>query len=223
MTIQKPVIIILTILTVVILFAAAVNIIIRNPGLIYTEPPGPCDSLTNDEVMEINEGDLVLIQGQGLPSDFIILILDEEIKISHIGFVIIRDNEPWVIHTVNSGLSGIDGIQMHNINDFISHASENTVVISRPKWQLRDSTYTIRNNAARLAEELYSRKIPFDNDYNSDNEDELYCTELILLLLKNCGFWPEELKIDIKGPFILFGNFVKPEYFDIIIDHRKKI
>jgi hypothetical protein len=194
-----------------------------NPGLITHVEPGPRDSLSLEEQKKIQEGDIILIRGQGLASDMIIMATSWEMEISHCGFIVMRDEIPWVIHTVSPSLSGIDGVRWHSLKEFNEHATVSTIVIVRPRWSEGEAGLKERKTAVERALYYLEQEVPFDHLYDSTSADKLYCNELLIQILKDAGFSNEELPIEMRGPLISFKTFLNPDFFEIIINHQEDV
>lgn len=179
-------------------------------------------SLTNIEISELQEGDIILRHGYGLVSDLIVESLNEPLDISHCA-VLAKDSlgKFIVIHSVSSTVSDVDGVQWQYLQPFIKDSKENSVVVVRFKGKSDEERKTI----AERAHYYLNQKIPFDNSFDIYDSTEYYCNELIWHIFK------DEFKVDLykdkfaKGKFdyMKFDTFLDTTKFDVIINHFDRI
>lgn len=190
-----------------------------NPGLLRWEDSGPRDLLDSRETALLEDGDIVLRRGVGLPSDLIISALGEGQGVSHCGFIFHRDGNPWVVHTVSAGLSGIDGVQTQPLEVFNRNSRPDSVVVVRLKPEVLEDRGMgeIRKSAYGYLE----KKVPFDGAYDFSDKKKLYCTEFLYQVLKDGGLWTTPADLVWAGPVLGFSNFLSPRWFQVVLDHRR--
>jgi len=156
----------------------------------------PKFQLTLENEANLQIGDVVLRRGEGRVSDFILFGLQEDIPISHCGFLIPADVfknkgidsdvpgdsfKNWgVIHAVSSGVSDFDGMQCCSLEAFLHHASNDSIYVSHCLAIKASDQLRLTN---KLFEVLNAR-VPFDHGFHPDNHDEIYCSELMFMLLE---------------------------------------
>ena len=177
--------------------------------------------LTKAEYKRIKEGDFILRRGFGFFSDIISKRLNKgTIDVTHAGIIVIRGGHLHVIHSLSSDVSPIDGMQIQALNDFLRHSAPGTIIVTRAKGANADLGSTI----AKLAEGYLSKKIPFDHHGLIDNDEELFCTELIWKILEkdlNHVVLPAT-KEDRKNFFYSMDPMYDSKFFDIKINQYKK-
>ena len=156
----------------------------------------PKFQLTPENEANLQIGDVVLRRGEGRVSDFILFGLQEDIPISHCGFLIPADVfknegidsdvpgdsfENWgVIHAVSSGVSDFDGMQCCSLEAFLHHASNDSIYVSHCLAINESHQLRLKN---RLFEILTAR-VPFDHGFQPYDHNEIYCSELMFMLLE---------------------------------------
>ena len=151
-------------------------------------------------------------RSDGLVSHSLMMGLGEDVPLSHGGFVIRGERltkyvhmsdvpndsigEWAVIHSVSSKVSNRDGIQSCSLGAFLAHATDSTVYVAAP-LSLTDS---IGGLIAAALMDLLERRIPFDHNFIADDHEEIYCSELALMLYEE-NFALARLKRKQGPPF----------------------
>ena len=131
---------------------------------------------------EFYEGDIVFRRGKGLNSEAILYA--DGGNYSHVGIVVNYLGKKMIVHAVPQEREyedDMDRIKMDSIQDFFSKEKALVGAICRPYDK------SICKRSARLAIELYNKKILFDHDYDSSDTSKLYCTELLMFIYNKCG------------------------------------
>ena len=189
---------------------------VRIKSVILTSSALEHEALSDTELARIQAGDIILIQGILGSADIIMNICGEPVPLSHSGVIIENDGELFVIHTVNNTLSGIDGMQLHTIEAFIKRARAHSLIIVRPRWK-----NAVQNE--KTLEYILSKltaAVPFDNSFNFNSEETLYCTELIARALDYAAFWQSARDGTFIKSIFAFNNFLNPVYFTPVISHH---
>jgi hypothetical protein len=64
------------------------------------------------------------------------------------------------------------------------------------------------------------QRVPFDNVFDFETRDKMYCTELLFQILEDTGFWEVRDAPRLKGPVLPFNAFLVPTAFTVIINHQ---
>ncbi|MBW7942244.1 MAG: hypothetical protein H3C64_07540 [Candidatus Kuenenia stuttgartiensis] len=171
-----------------------------------------------DEKNLLEEGDIILRRGEGFVSSVISNLNEADYQISHCAILVQKDSVEWyVIHTVSSDLSDIDGVQTEKLDRFTSESVDSTIVVLRFKADKEK-----RQQIAERARYYLYKKIPFDNAFNIADSTEFYCSELIykvfLDVMESDVF--EERHQTNHPNFLTFNVFLDNRKFDIIINHQ---
>ncbi len=131
---------------------------------------------------ELNNGDLIFRKGRSLES-FAVCLADKEKEFSHVGLVVLRNGEPFVIHAVPYESDGVEEfIKQERVEAFLSTEKASAFAVYRPGFVAE-----IRNRASEIALQFYQSKCTFDYAYDMKTESKLYCTELIFKAFREAG------------------------------------
>ncbi|WP_417356715.1 YiiX/YebB-like N1pC/P60 family cysteine hydrolase [Flavobacterium sp.] len=173
--------------------------------------------LNNREISLIKEGDFILRKGFGHFSDFIAQNLNHgSYDITHCGIIIKKDDEFYVVHSLSSDVSDIDGVQAQPLETFLSYSTPQKIIVTRTK----NITDKIGHNIALQAAQYCKLQIPFDSQGTIDDSGSFYCTELIWHILEKdlqLVKLPKEHE-ERKKFFYAVENIYSTDYFDIIIN-----
>lgn len=172
------------------------------------------DHLDENELSILHPGDIILRRGKSFASEIITKLLKTPLNVSHCGLIVEYNNVYSVIHSVSRSLSDCDGIQIESLSDFLLDSQPQSNIVVRYKGSQQQIDCYIEE-----AFRLLALGLPFDNDFELDNGENLYCTELFWEIL------PENFKTQAAtfqlNKIISFESFIHPDLFSIIIDHRK--
>ncbi len=177
-------------------------------------------TLSNDELLLLQDGDIILRHGYGFVSDMIVDTKNEKFKVSHCA-VISKDtilNKFNVIHSVSQTLAKFDGVQSQPLKIFLNDCQKNSIIITRYKNSAFNNTGTKISERAKY---YLNKKVPFDNKFDLFNNEQIYCTELIYLIIKdefNDDIFSYNSNNDPKD--IDFAVFTDTSHFNIIINHH---
>lgn len=179
-------------------------------------PNGERYSLSANEVSLLQDGDIILRRGSGMVSDMIASLLNEDHDISHCGVVTEREGKFYVVHSVSSNVSEVDGMQAHPLQQFVAQSKPGSVVVTRLR------TEGDRSGISRRCVQYLKRAIPFDHHFDLNDTSSFYCSELIWRVVQ------EEFGVDIFEGATLdklspyrFSNFLDPALFEVVLDHQK--
>ncbi|MCH2234059.1 MAG: hypothetical protein MK078_07385 [Crocinitomicaceae bacterium] len=161
----------------------------------------------------IKHGDIIIRKGNG-PLSFHLMAHTKE-DYSHCGIIVKEDDEWKVIHTIGGTASeyGSDGVQLIDLSEFVSHAADSMLFISRPNFSDMDGD-TLRNKIADRAYHYLAQEIPFDHGFSMFSTEKYYCTELLYYIFKDVydgNVFVVEKKH--KSYMLMFSTFFKKENF----------
>lgn len=178
------------------------------------------ERLTTEELSQLRDGDIILRRGFGFFSDYIAAKLNNgAIDVTHAGIIVFRGNRPFVIHSLSSDVSPIDGMQEQPLSEFLKFSAPGKIIITRPKGKNALSGKKIAERAGYYL----GKKLPFDHSGNYDDASALFCTELIWRILEkdlHCVTLPAEAQ-ERKRFFYSMEPMYSPRYFDIVISTYK--
>ena len=177
-------------------------------------------TLSSDEKKLIRDGDIILRHGYGLVSDIIVEQLGEAYDISHCAIVCKLPDTCFVVHSVSSSISNVDGVQAQGLNSFINESQLNSVIVIRYKAQDKDLSAI-----SRRAQDYLRKGVPFDEAFDITDSTEFYCTELLWKVLLN-EFGDDIMlgKNNERKDHLRFDTFLDSTRFSIVLNHhlRKK-
>ncbi|MCK0130776.1 hypothetical protein MWU59_04585 [Flavobacteriaceae bacterium F08102] len=174
--------------------------------------------LSSDELDELNEGDLILRRGYGLLSTLIMKMMNEDYPVTHLGVILKKQHTFYVVHSLSSSVSDVDGIQMQRLDSFVNNSYPNTIMVSRLKNIHQDQIGKIKQ---RLAYYL-KKKVPFDHYFNAQDTTAFYCSELVWKVFeKDLDYLRVDSQLSDDDKYASLKFFYSPKYFDIIINHHE--
>lgn len=148
----------------------------------------------NLDVSLLKNGDLILRKGRSVES-YAVYSADKEAEFTHIGMVVYENKIPFVIHAVPHKNKTL---KKESVQDFLKPKNASKFAIYRSSF----SSEVLRNVTSEV-KKFYNNKIVFDNNYNLETDNEMYCTELILKAFKNNNI---QLNLKIKELGYLVGK-----------------
>lgn len=205
----------LCLLVVATVLAGAVALFFFFPGLLPISADSRRDSLNQEEIARLRTGDVVLRKGVSSASDLITSLVGEGFGLSHCGLIVLRDGKPWVIHTLNGSLTGMDGVQTQSLHDFFSLTAPDTLVLVRPKMEAAGIALSLE-----AAEGFLATAQPFDNAYNLEDRSQLYCSELLTSIFESGGLFVPGQDYPKIYQYLSFSLFFDSRYFEPILSHN---
>lgn len=202
------------------------------------------DSLSADETALLCPGDIVLRRGNGIASGIIAGFFGEDWRVSHCALVVvpraadisriplgrvsysvgaspaaasISAGRPAVIHSVNERLSGVDGIQIEDLEHFFLTCERDSIVVVRPLMSSGETSMALAESA-----DLLARGLPFDNDYSLESSDDAYCAELLFRAFAAAN-WEGQAAWRQKNGILSFSGFLDTRYFRVIVSHNPAV
>jgi hypothetical protein len=147
-------------------------------------------SINEEEILSsLNDGDIICRLGDRLWSAFFKDMSPVEKKFSHLGIIRIRDNVVSVINAEGLAIEGKDYVNEVPLRDFLGIAQNIGI------YRLRTIDGDKISDAA-----MEFIGYPFDWQFNMDDDNKLYCTELLYVILNKLDaniklnlFWLKEM------------------------------
>jgi hypothetical protein len=173
--------------------------------------------LNDTELGKLHEGDFILRRGFGFFSDYISTTLNQgTIDVTHAGILVKKGEEWFVIHSLSSDVTDVDGVQIQPLKTFLYYSEPHKIIVTRAK----NANLATGKKVALLAEAYLQKQIPFDHTGIIDDDSELFCTELIWKILEK-DLHHSTIPIDPKVRkkfFYTMTPMYSTDYFDIIIN-----
>lgn len=177
--------------------------------------------LSAEEISQIQDGDFILRRGFGFFSNFISKELNDSIiDVTHAGIISKRNDSLFVIHSLSSDVTDIDGLQIQPLDDFLKYSHPQKIIVTRLKNADPDLGFKISS----LAKNYLEKHIPFDHKGVYDDDSELFCTEMIWKILEKdlkCVKIPTQTEARKKF-FYSMSPMYDTIYFDIKVNQYLK-
>jgi len=121
----------------------------------------------------LNDGDIICRLGDRLWSQIFKDFSEEDNRFSHLGIIRINNGQITVIHAEGTTKPGKDYVKEESLDDFLK--------VARAIGIYRISNFNgsyISNTAMEYI------NVPFDWKFDMNDETEIYCTELLYIILK---------------------------------------
>lgn len=156
------------------------------------------------------DGDVVFRRGKSMASQAV-LLTEKNSMYSHAGIIYLVNHVPYVIHAV-PGESGTDSeeIKCEKLTSFLGFEKASRAGI----YRLTSADKSKRILALHKARQAFSQRVEFDEEYNLESDEKLYCTELIWKSYRAAGIdlingHFDALNIPLyKGWYILPGSLL---------------
>ncbi len=190
-------------------------------GIKNFSPPKEVDSpiykLSEFEKSQLQTGDIILRRGYGFVSNMILNMMNEDYKVTHLGVILRNGDTLKVAHALSSKVSNQDGLRFQNLDNFVYHSKDSSLLVTRLKGI--DST-----KQAKIAEQLklyLDMQLPFDHKFDYQDTTEHYCSELIWRIYEhNLGILNVADSITEEEKYNALKVFYNLDYFDIVLSHH---
>lgn len=151
----------------------------------------------------LQTGDLLFRKGIGPGSRFVNMV-DDNSEYSHVGIIMREENAVFVIHATPEAADGTGWVRKQLLSDFLSESTH--IALYRVKPEFETLTETAVQNTIPWIDQ-----IPFDQAFNLDTTDALYCTEFVWLAYKQAGLDLVDNQFDeIHLPLFKQSTFLLP-------------
>lgn len=157
----------------------------------------------------LQSGVLICRLGNGFFSNYFRNYASKEKKFSHIGIISKENDSLFVYHSEASELTGVGKVKREHLSSFLNGIK----VFSFFEFTYHD---TVVNNILSEIKSYYLLNTPFDLDFNSLNDNQLYCSELIAVSIN------KTLKKDVIKPSIIIKNKKIFSLDDIYLNSKVK-
>ena len=165
----------------------------------------------------MREGDLVFRRGRSLTSNMV--VMKDKHSYSHIGLLHKSDSGWCIIHSVNDEYDfegDFDRVKIDRVEKFFSASRASAGAIAHSF--VDDS---IAGKISQMALEHVKDSTRFDSSFITDENSELYCTELIYELYKEFGIDITEGRRTKAGLFSFPDEIIFPS--DIVENYKLEI
>lgn len=163
------------------------------------------------DTLLFESGDIILRRGTSLVSSFIARSFPGSHEMSHCG-ILVFDNGAWqVIHSISGRISDTDGIRIEQARSFMASALRNKVILIKPKFPID------RDLVTQFAWKYLELKPTFDHDFNLEDRDKLYCSELVRAVYLDAGGEDNFIYTSIAGKRVInLTSFFSEQYWSYL-------
>ncbi len=173
--------------------------------------------LSEIEKSQLETGDLILRKGYGFVSNMIYKLMDEDYEVTHIGVIIKNKDSIRVAHSLSSKVSEQDGLRFQELDSFVFHSIDSTLLVTRVKNIRKQQQEDI---ATQLSYYL-TQHIPFDHAFDYHDTTAFYCSELVWKIYEdNLHILNVDDTISDNYKYQSLKIFYDTQYVDIILNHH---
>jgi hypothetical protein len=147
-------------------------------------------------------GDIIFRRGPG-PVSQLVLAGEAGGEFSHVGLVVVRGNEVFVVHASPAQTAGEQATtRIEPLASFVQASRASRVAVYRLDPAQIDQSEGHARQAAAVSEDMAKRHVPFDFRFEMSSADSVYCTELVMRAYARAGV---DLKVKPSGlrmPFL---------------------
>lgn len=133
--------------------------------------------------LAFQDGDLIFRRGLSL-SSHAVLLSDKNSRFSHVGMIRILNGKAFVVHAVpGESEQEVEYLKMEPVSEFLDKEKATLGAIYRLKNADKEKNLIV----AKKVEGFARKKLTFDNKYDLESDNKLYCTELIWKAYKSIG------------------------------------
>jgi hypothetical protein len=126
---------------------------------------------------EAHNGDIIFRRGLDATSHAV-LALNPGSHYSHVGMIVFQSGRAYVVHAVPAEAPGEqDAVKIEPLSRFLAPNRASATQLMRVKAGQVITDQRVADRAAQYA--VSKIGVPFDFDYNMDDDRQMYCTELI--------------------------------------------
>jgi hypothetical protein len=133
--------------------------------------------------LTFQDGDLIFRRGLSL-SSHAVLLTDKKSRFSHVGMIRLIDGNAFVVHAVpGENEQEIEYLKIEPVTEFLDKEKATLGAVYRLKNTEKEKLLFV----AEKVESFARKKLIFDNKYDLESDDKMYCTELIWKAYNSIG------------------------------------
>ncbi|MEM9347184.1 MAG: YiiX/YebB-like N1pC/P60 family cysteine hydrolase [Planctomycetota bacterium] len=191
--------------------------------------PTRVEPITLPDHVELRSGDIIVAGGVSLQSRMVMSLVENN-HYSHVGIIQVTPEGLFVIHAAPAGAGdgGFgDRVARIPLSLFLSERGYVSVQVLRVKAEHSDALM-LAQDACDYAYERAQQGIPFDSNFDIDEHQTMYCSELVYLAYRHAGLeWPDTIFRNVSmpivdGPVILPNAFTQCDTLEAIWHHSNE-
>lgn len=120
---------------------------------------------------QFKTGDMILREGKSFISQVLSSFSKTDKHFSHAGLILIKNGQTFVCHILAAEGTRSNKIRLETIESFCNPAENSSFAIFRSNVD--------ENKVDSVLMVYLHKKITFDNDFDLNSDDKMYCTELV--------------------------------------------
>ena len=124
----------------------------------------------------LKSGDIIFREGRGIISNVFRRLSLKDPRYSHAGIIHIEKGDIYVYHMLGGEEGKNNIMRKERIESFCNANQSNAFGIYR--------TDQIAKNIDSLTTDYFEKQVVFDDKFNLETDDEMYCTELVYKVLR---------------------------------------
>ena len=179
--------------------------------------------------IELRTGDIIVAGGVSLQSRVVLAMTDDN-RYSHVGMIQVTPEGLFVIHAAPTGAGdgGVgDRVARIPLSLFLAERGYVAVQVMRLKAHTAEALQ-LAQDACDFASACVERAIPFDSKFDLDEQDTMYCSELVYLAYQHAGLvWPDTIIRSVStvlkdGPIIAPDAFTQCDALETVWQHSSE-
>jgi len=200
-----------TLLTLVMLLLFA--------GMLYPPQTGIARTSKSNKFIpiraELHTGDIVFRQGKGLISEMFRKSSVKHQQYSHAGIIQITEKGVFVSHMIDDAETKKSNLKTESIEEFCNSNEVKSYAVYR---------YGFLSGKENMVETYFNnlaiKNVEFDEEFNLDTDNKLYCTELIYKMCLTTANYRLPVS-EIKGqPYVALDNLYGDGVADLITEKK---
>ncbi len=185
------------------------------------------DDIAAPDQLDLRSGDIIVAGGVSLQSRLVRQLTDNS-RYSHVGMIEATPAGLFVIHAApkGEGDGGVGGkVGRIPLDLFLTERGYVTIKVMRLSAE-RAAADQVAKDACAYAVRCAQQDIPFDAKFDLEEQERMYCSELIYLAYQRAGYdWPDTLVADVStlivdGPLITPDAFVDCDDFETVWEYQ---
>lgn len=158
----------------ILFLAAGILLTLGFASFVLWKDAGTASKLSLPGDGDLRTGDLVFRRGRSLES-LAVLAADPGSEFSHVGMVVVLEGRPWVIHACPGEQPSVpERLRKESVEVFLSPEEAGRFAVYRSGYSPE-----MLESVGRRALKFYCEGICFDEAFDLQNDQKLYCTELV--------------------------------------------
>jgi len=174
--------------------------------------------LIDSSIQLLQHGDVVVRTGNDITSEMFKQANQTDKTYSHCGIVMIEDGKPYVYHCIGGEDNPDEVLRRDSIQFWVSPANNTGFGILRYRFSPSQL-----DSFCNITKTYYSQQKKFDMDFDLQNDDKLYCAELLYIAINKALNKPAIQTTQAVGyNYVAIDNITRNAYCQMICEVKYK-